>query len=640
MGTNARHLGKYELQTLLGQGGMGEVWKAFDTQLQRYVAIKLLHADLRNDPNFVSRFQREAQVIASLHHPNIVQIYDFQTSEPPESECATCYMVMDYVEGHTLSQYIANTSRIGKYPSADDLMHLFMPICMAIDYAHQKGMLHRDIKPSNILLDERSLEARLRTGSDSSLGEPILSDFGIAKLLEATTNTLSGWLGTPYYTSPEQARGASGDIRSDLYSLGVILYELCTGVRPFQGEHPAAIILQQIHATPTSPILINPQLPVELNMLILRGMAKEPAERFPCAIDMATALALALNWPVPAILGKAPYSLQTSVEQARRIVQPISVTSFPSHPSLQMANPSSSPVNYQPGPPAGYQPGPTPTPAGYQPGSTSANSSDYRSGPPSNPSGSQHNPLSMGSASGNSPARYAGINTPWHGDSHYFAIQEYIKGKSLEWQIERLNQPMEEREVLLYASQVLDALDYLSKETPPKVHGDISPATIIIGTCDGRAHLMGAGTPILERKNVRVEQRNIVGYIPLEQFQGHAEPRSDLYALAATMHHLLTNRDPRNYPPFVYPMACQINPQLSIEVELILIRALTNDISQRYQSAAEMKRDIDNILVGRYGISGDMNREAIGTVAAPPAGNTPTGNNFFLVYRHCYGYQA
>src|SRR5438046_7413772 len=117
MSTSPGRLVKYELRERLGRGGMGEVWKAFDTQLQRYVAIKLLHADLQSDPSFVSRFQREAQVIASLHHANIVQIYDFQISQPPESESTTAYMVMDYVEGQTLAGYIRSTSRVGEFPS-------------------------------------------------------------------------------------------------------------------------------------------------------------------------------------------------------------------------------------------------------------------------------------------------------------------------------------------------------------------------------------------------------------------------------------------------------------------------------------------------------------------------------------------
>src|SRR6266516_3611939 len=156
MTTPPRHLGKYELHELLGRGGMAEVWKAFDTQLRRYVAIKLLHPDLLADPDFMTRFIREAQVIAALHHPNIVQIHDFHTSQPSESNSTSAYMVMDYVEGQTLADYISNTSRQGKFPPPADIVHLFTSISQAVDYAHRQGMIHRDIKPSNILLDKRN----------------------------------------------------------------------------------------------------------------------------------------------------------------------------------------------------------------------------------------------------------------------------------------------------------------------------------------------------------------------------------------------------------------------------------------------------------------------------------------------------
>src|SRR5260370_27980049 len=142
MSTSSRsgpqRLGKYELHERLGRGGMAEVWKALDTQLQRFVALKILHADLLNDPNFISRFEREAQVIASLHHPNIVQIYDFHISRPPESDNTIAYMVMDYVEGITLSDYIRNTAPTSNFPSPPHLLEPLTPICIAIDYAHQK----------------------------------------------------------------------------------------------------------------------------------------------------------------------------------------------------------------------------------------------------------------------------------------------------------------------------------------------------------------------------------------------------------------------------------------------------------------------------------------------------------------------
>jgi serine/threonine protein kinase len=304
MSTFYRHIDKYELHERLGHGGMGEVWKALDTQLHRYVAIKVLHANLQDGPNFITRFEREAQLIASLHHPNIITIHDFRVFHPSESADAIAYMVMDYVEGSTLAKILHTTSHEGKFLSPDDLLYLFTPICLAIDYAHQKGVLHRDIKPANILLDQRD-------AMKGPLGEPILSDFGIAKLLGSSANLHSSgwWLGTPAYTSPEQAMGASGSKRSDIYALSVILYEACTGTLPFQGENPAAIIMQHIHKSPVPPALVNPNITPVLAATILRGLAKEPENRFASASALGIAMAEALNMPVPESLRQSPYDM-------------------------------------------------------------------------------------------------------------------------------------------------------------------------------------------------------------------------------------------------------------------------------------------------------------------------------------------
>jgi serine/threonine protein kinase len=287
--TGPRRIGKYELQERLGLGGMAEVWKAFDPQLHRFVAIKFIRADLRNDSDFMKRFEREARAIASLHHPNIIQIHDFQVTRSPESEYSLAYMVMACIEGPTLAGYISDTSQVGKFPSATDLVHLFTPISAAIDYAHQKGMIHRDIKPANILLDEHNTE-------NNPMGEPILTDFGIVKMLRSFTSSLIGtWIGTPLYMSPEQARGQPGNERSDIYSLGVILYEICTGVRPFQGDNQISIIMQHVNAAPPQPELINQAIPPALSEVILRSLSKDPEERFPSASSMVKAIIQALD---------------------------------------------------------------------------------------------------------------------------------------------------------------------------------------------------------------------------------------------------------------------------------------------------------------------------------------------------------
>jgi len=199
-------------------------------------------------------------------------------------------------------------------------------------------------------------------------------------------------------------------------------------------------------------------------------------------------------------------------------------------------------------------------------------------------------------------------------------VQEYVEGETLEERLERAKQPLKEREVLIAASEVLDILDYLAQQTPPIVHRDIKPANIIIGARDKRAHLVDFGIARAEvMRNVQRKQTSALGtpgYAPPEQYQGNADPRSDLYALAATLHHLLTKRDPRNHPPFAYPPVRALNSQLSAETERMLTRALINDVSLRYQSAAAMKQDIDNILQQRFGISGNISNYMIGNSGA------------------------
>jgi eukaryotic-like serine/threonine-protein kinase len=290
-------LGKYELVERLGHGGMGEVWKARDTQLRRNVAIKFLHANLQDDPDFVTHFMHEAQLVASLQHPNIVQIHDFQLTGTRGSGI-TAYMVMDYVEGGTLADYIRGTSRKSLFPPAADIVYLFTSISLALDYAHSKGMVHRDIKPANILLDKRATTSK-------PMGEPILTDFGIARLQGGGAATLTrGAIGTPLYVSPEQAKGLASDERSDIYSLGIILYEIVTGITPFRSGNEIAIMMQHLHEKPTPPALINPNITPALSAVVLQSIAKDPNERFPTASAMTGALAGALEVPVPSSLSK------------------------------------------------------------------------------------------------------------------------------------------------------------------------------------------------------------------------------------------------------------------------------------------------------------------------------------------------
>src|SRR5215467_6491331 len=339
MSTSPQLLDKYELLERLAQGDVIETWKALDTQQKRYATIKILRMNLQTDPDFPTRFIGQAQRLAALRHPNIVRILDFRISQSSQSETPTivAYMVMDYIEGQTLADYIESTSRQGKIPPTTEIVRLLIPIGLAIDYAHQQGVIHGGLRPSNILLDKSNT-------SVNPMGQPTLSDFGLAEILRAPYGSPAS---SSFYTSPEEAQGYPSNDRSDLYSLGVILYELFTGVLPFQGDNPADTLKQHMYATPTSPTLINPSLLPGLTAIILRSLSKDPAARFPNASSMVIALARTINMAVPEQVNIAAATVDAKNMQTFLSPLPSSrtpgVTSpFSSSPSLSVTPPFAS----------------------------------------------------------------------------------------------------------------------------------------------------------------------------------------------------------------------------------------------------------------------------------------------------------
>jgi eukaryotic-like serine/threonine-protein kinase len=281
--------GRYELDGIVGRGGMAEVYRARDIRLDRIVAIKTLRADLARDQIFQARFRREAQSAASLNHPNIVAVYD--TGEDMTSGVPVPYIVMEFVDGRTVRDLLQEGHRL----LPDRSLEIIDGVLRALDYSHQAGIVHRDIKPGNVMVTRN--------------GDIKVMDFGIARAMsdaQATMTQTAQVIGTAQYLSPEQARGERVDSRSDLYSAGCLLYELLTGRPPFTGDSPVAIAYQHVRENPIPPSRVDPDVPPWADAIVLKAMAKSPADRYQTAADMRADLQRAASGlPISAAVPRA-----------------------------------------------------------------------------------------------------------------------------------------------------------------------------------------------------------------------------------------------------------------------------------------------------------------------------------------------
>jgi serine/threonine protein kinase len=274
-------IGKYRILEALGRGGMAQVYKAYHPQLDRNVAVKTLRSDLVEQEEFLSRFRREAHAVSGLRHTNIVQVFDFDVQDD------LYYMVMELLEGDTLRAYMNEYRVRGQRMPLVEVVSILNDVLSGLAYAHSEGIIHRDIKPANIMLTKKK--------------QAVLTDFGIAQIVGSTQYTVSGALmGTLNYMAPEQGLKGLCDSRSDIYSLGIVLYEMLTGYTPYDADTPLAILMKHLNDPLPLPTQIDPTLPTALENVVLKALAKDPDDRFQNAHEMAAALQQATGNNLPA----------------------------------------------------------------------------------------------------------------------------------------------------------------------------------------------------------------------------------------------------------------------------------------------------------------------------------------------------
>ncbi|MES4886919.1 protein kinase [Streptomyces sp. NPDC096012] len=387
--------GRYQLRDLLGEGGMASVHLAYDAVLDRQVAIKTLHTELGREQAFRERFRREAQAVAKLTHTNIVSVFD--TGEDDLGGLATPYIVMEYVEGRPLGSVLDEDIRQYGAMPADKALKITADVLAALEISHEMGLVHRDIKPGNVMMTKRAVVK--------------VMDFGIARAMQSgvTSMTQTGMVvGTPQYLSPEQALGRAVDARSDLYSVGIMLFQLVTGRLPFDADSPLAIAYAHVQEEPVAPSSINRALPPAVDALVARALKKNPNERFPTAESMrdeCLRVAASLQAAPPSIVpGAGPVQSGSGVGSA--VFPPVGQTApAPSGPVQTPYQPQAyGPPTPAPAPAYGYpqQGGYQTPPAGYGP-QAAATPPPYTISPqpgahPSGGGGRSSKPVIIGSA--------------------------------------------------------------------------------------------------------------------------------------------------------------------------------------------------------------------------------------------------
>ncbi len=559
-------VGRYKLQNLLGYGAMGNVYKSRHPDLQRDIAVKILHPHHTRVPGFVERFRHEAAATATLIHPNIIQVFDFDVSDD-----GLYYMVMQYINGPSLEEYLS----LEQHPlSPSKAYELITPIVGGLHYAHRQGIIHRDVKPGNIILDTRE--------------HAYLGDFGLAKIIGASLHTQSGLgAGTPAYMAPEQIETASMTPGVDIYALGVMLYKMLTTKLPFDGENIMNLIMRKSSEPPLPPSRLNPDIPTDVEAVILKAIAREPEARYGDAVSFVVDLRQAITRHVPDL---PPFDIDTAVSSGFIALPSIKIDNYKIQ--REFANDQSRPYQRYLARNEALESTAVLTVLRQPAESDAAQAELFQ------------NRLAALSILDH-PGLASITRTGQTAEQRPFVAYKFVPGKTLaarlnhEWSRPDKCLPITASMALIRA--IAEALDVVHQTG--LVHNELTPEHIIL-QADNQPVIVGLEIPMPPTINAQEIHVNTPDYVPPELYSSkRVSVQSNIYSLGIMLYELLSGHRPSmplwnlaHYAPADVPPASPLTPnrtRLAPETNVLIGQCLATDEGQRFVNMTAFLAQLD-----------------------------------------------